>query len=173
VQLYLRYLLILVVVTLSASITSAEDIQRDIDVAKQEYEHSTPAGNEKARQTYVGKLAQIADKLVSRYRESGERNDKVMTAINAELQKHPLPSNSDAQKLSHLLVGKWESPRRVYVFRADGKYGTEDGPITSSWKIKGNQLIEGNSRGTIILLNSDYFIYSEGDAVFFHSRVKE
>jgi hypothetical protein len=115
----------------------------------------------------------MADRLVSDYRTSGNRNDAEMAAINAELKKCPAPSDSDSNKLSQLLVGKWQSPRRVYVFRANGKYGNEDGPITSNWRIKGNQLMEDGSRGTIILLNSDYFIYSEKDSVFFHSRVKE
>lgn len=97
-----------------------------------------------------------------------------MSAINSELQKHPAPKNIDSKKLSQLLVGKWESPRRTYLFRANGKWGNEDGPVDGSWRIQGNQLIEDGSRGTIILLNDKYFIYSGGhDAVFFHSRVKE
>jgi hypothetical protein len=152
---------------------NAQDVRQEIATARQTCEQSAPVGNEAARQTCVEKLAQIADRLVSRYRQNGERNDEAMTAINTELKNHPLLSDSDSKKLSKLLIGKWSSPRRRYVFKANGKYGAEDGPMNESWQIKGNQLIEGNSRGTIILLNSDYFIYSQGDAVFFHSRVKE
>ncbi|HEY2713619.1 MAG TPA: hypothetical protein VGI60_13985 [Chthoniobacterales bacterium] len=32
---------------------------------------------------------------------------------------------------------------------------------------------EDHYRGTIILLNADSFIYTEGGNVYFHSRVKE
>jgi len=89
------------------------------------------------------------------------------------LQKHPAPKNIDSKKLRQLLVGKWESPRRTYVYRANGKCGTQGGPINSNWRIEGNKLIQGDLSGPIILLNQDYFIYSSRGSVFFHSRVKE
>src|SRR5262249_50785444 len=139
---------------LSLGAIDAQDVQQEIATAKQACEQSAPVGNEAGRQTCVEKLAQIADRLVSRYRQNGERNDEAMTAINTELKKHPLPSDSDSKKLSKLLIGKWSSPRRTYLFKANGKYGAEGGPINGSWQIKGNQLIEGNSHGTIIILNS-------------------
>jgi hypothetical protein len=72
-----------------------------------------------------------------------------------------------------LLVGKWESPRHTYVYRANGKCGMEGGAIDGTWRIQGNQVIQGDLSGPIILLNQDYFIYSSHDAVFFHSRMKE
>jgi hypothetical protein len=145
--------------------------QEDFEAARAAYEHSSH--DEQARLTYVTKLAEIASPLVTEYRQSGHRNDELMGEINSELQKHPAPRDIDSGKLKQLLVGKWESPRRTYVFRADGKWGNEDGPISDNWRISGNELIEGSGRGTIILLNSDYFIYSEKGSVFFHSRVKE
>lgn len=158
---------------LAGTLSASGQDRRQFETAKQEYEQAVPPGNEAARLTYVTKLAQIADRLVSEYRQSGQRNDELMGAINSELQKHPAPKDIDSKKLRQLLVGKWESPRHTYVFRANGKWGNEDGPVSSNWHIKGNQLIEDGSRGTIILLNSDYFIYSEGDSAFFHSRVRE
>jgi len=60
-----------------------------------------------------------------------------------------------------------------YVYRANGKCGMEGGPINDSWRINGNQLIQGDLSGAIILLNQDYFIYSSRDSVFFHSQVNE
>lgn len=162
---------IAVLVTGQVSVQTAE--RQDFEAARKEFEQAVPPANEKARLTYVTKLAQIADRLVSDYRR-GERHDELMTDINSELQKHPAPKDVNSKELSQLLVGKWESPRRTYVFRADGKWGNENGPVASNWRIQGNQLIEDGSPGTIILLNRDYFIYSGGhDAVFFHSRVKE
>ena len=145
--------------------------KQEFEAAKQEYAQSSR--DETARLAYVTKLAQIADKLVTTYRASGERNDELMRAINSELQKHPAPKDIDSRKLRQLLVGKWDSPRRTYVFRANGKWGTEGGAMDGNWRIEGNQLIEGVEHGPIILLNHDYFIYSSRDAVFFHSRVKE
>jgi tetratricopeptide (TPR) repeat protein len=136
----------------------------NFEAAKAEYD--TSSHDEAARVTYVTKLAQIAGPLVSEYRRSGQRNDELMGAINSELQKHPAPKDIDSKKLTQLLVGKWESPRHTYVFRADGK-----------WRVQGNQIVWGEgktaSRSTIILLNSEYLIYTEKDGVFFHSRVKE
>src|SRR4030088_1180799 len=73
--------------------------KQDIEAAKQEYERAVPPGNEKARLTYVSKLAQIADRFVSEYRR-GQRNDEAMSAINSELQKHPAPRDIDSKKLS-------------------------------------------------------------------------
>jgi hypothetical protein len=146
--------------------------KQNLEAAKQEYQQSSR--DEAARVTCVTKLAQIADRVVSQYRGSGQRNDELMGAINSELQKHPAPKDIDSKKLSQLLVGKWESPRHTYIFRANGKWGNEDGPMSSNWRIHGNLLIEDGSRGTIILLNRDYFIYSSSkDAVLFHSRVTE
>jgi hypothetical protein len=169
----MRKLIGVVVAILVAGQVSAQTAEKqDFEAAKQEFGQAVPPANEKARLTYVTKLAQIADRLVSDYRR-GERHDKLMSAINSELQKHPASKDVNSKELSQLLVGKWESPRRTYVFRANGKWGNEDGPVESNWRIQGNQLIEDDSRGTIILLNRDYFIYSSKEAVFCHSRVKE
>ena len=160
-----------VLVILAVKLSAAEQDRREFETVKAEYEQSSHG--EAPRVIYVTKLAQIADRLVSEYRRSGKRNDELMGAINSELQKHPTPKDLDSKKLSQLLVGKWESPRRIYMFRANGKCGTEGGAIDGNWRIKGNQLIQGDLSGPIILLNQDYFIYSSRGSVFFHSRVKE
>ncbi len=160
-----------ILVILAGTLIAGEQDRREFEAAKAEYEQSSH--DEAARATYVTKLAQIADQLVSEYRGSGQRNDELMGAINLELQKHPAPKDIHSKKLRQLLVGKWESPRRTYVYRANGKCGTEGGPISGNWRIQGNQLIQGDLSGPIILLNQDYFIYSSRGSVFFHSRVKE
>ena len=166
-----RRLTLAVLCLFSITFIAQGGAHEDFEAARAAYEHSSH--DEQARLTYVTKLAEIASPLVSEYRQSNQRNDELMSEINSELQKHLAPRDIDSQKLKQLLVGKWESPRRTYVFRADGKWGNEEGPISDNWRISGNELIEGSSRGTIILLNSNYFIYSEKDSVFFHSRVKE
>jgi hypothetical protein len=170
-QIITKVALILVSVFLIGDVTAQTSDKQDLEAARQEFEQSSR--DETARLTYVTKLAQIADRLVSEYRQSGQRHDELMGAINAELQKHPAPKDIDSKKLRQLLVGKWESPRRTYVFRANGKWGTEGRAMDGNWRIEGNQLIEDVERGPIILLNHDYFIYSTGGSVAFHSRVKE
>jgi hypothetical protein len=162
---------IVVLILIAGGISTQAAEKEDLEAAKQEYEQSSR--DETARLTYVTKLARIADKLVTAYRASGERNDELMGGINSELQKHPAPKDIDSKKLRQLLIGKWESPRRTYVFRANGKWGTEGGAMDGNWRIEGNQLIEDVERGPIILLNHDYFIYSTAGSVAFHSRVKK
>jgi hypothetical protein len=144
---------------------------QEFEAAKQEYEKSSRDGS--ARLAYVTKLAKIRERQIQNYWKTGDKNFDSATAVNEELRKHPAPANSDSKKLSQLLIGRWQSPRRIYVFRANGKWGSEDGSVNSNWRIVGNQLIEDGLRGTIILLNSDYFIYTEKDAVLFHARVQE
>src|SRR2546423_4703914 len=156
-------------VILAGTLIAGEQDRREFEATKAEYEQSSH--DEAARLTYVTKLAQIADRLVSEYRGSGQRHDELMGAINSELQKHSAPKDIDSKKLRQLLVGRWESPRHTYVYRANGKCGSEDGPINSNWRIEGNQLLQGDLSGPIILLNQDYFIYSSRGSVFFHSRV--
>ena len=151
-----------------ASAQTAE--KQNFQAAKREYEASSH--DEPARLRYVTKLAQIRERQLKQYWQ-GERSpesEKAAEEVNSELGKHPAPANSDSEKLSRLLVGSWQSPRRVYIFRANGKWGSEDGPVSSSWRINGNQLV---GCGTIILIDHDYLIYSEKEAVFFHLRVKE
>ncbi len=148
----------------------AEEVRQ----AKLEYEQARPRDAEAARLAYVTRLAKIADRLITHYRQSGQRNDDIMTTINAEWIKHPAPPNSDSEKMSQLLIGKWESPRRTYVFRRDGKYGSEDGSVDTPWKVRGNKIIFGSSdKAIIILLDSDFLIYAEKGTPFFHSRVKD
>lgn len=144
---------------------------QEFEAAKQEYEQSSH--DESARSAYVSKLAKIRDRQIQNYWKTGDKNFDSATAVNEELRKHPAPANSDPKKLSQLLIGRWQSPRRIYAFRANGKWGSEDGPGNSHWRIIGNQLIEDGSRGTIVLINTDYFIYTDKDAVFFHARVRD
>jgi hypothetical protein len=152
------------------SIQAAE--KEDLEAARKEYQAS--AHDESARVRYVTKLAQIRKQLQQYWqREQSPEIEKALREVNAELQKHPAPPDSDSKKLSKLLVGSWQSPRRVYIFRANGKWGNKGGSVSGNWRISGNQLIEDGSRGTIILIDQNYFIYSEQGELAFHVRVKE
>ena len=161
----MRKLVGTVAISITDGIATQAAEKQDFEAAKQEYERSSH--NEAARLTYLTNLAGIANLLVSEYRQSGQRNDEMMTAINSELQKHPAPRDIDSKRLRQLLVGKWESPRRTYVYRANGKCGTEGERYRTTGESNGNQLIQGDLSGPIILINRDYFIYSSRDSVFF------
>lgn len=172
--------LILPFITLAlSSMTAAEGDEGDFEAARAEYEQANPR-DEAARLRYVNKLAQLTEQGINgqwRARRDSPEHNKLADAINAELKKHPMPRDSDSKKLSQLLVGKWRSPRRVYVFRSNGKWGNEDGPVDTNWRVQGNQIVWGEgktaSRSTIILLSPEYLIYTDRGEVLFHSRVKE
>lgn len=140
-----------------------------LNAARTEYERSSQ--DEAARVRYVTKLADIETQIyLNRHNEAafGELLDVVVE----ELRQHPAPRNVDSRKLSQLLVGKWQSPRHVYTFRSDGTYGVAD-EQRDKWRIDGNEYIDDVSRGPIILLDRNYFIYAEGQGVAFYPRVKD
>jgi len=70
-----------------------------------------------------------------------------------------MPRNADSRMLWQLLVGEWQSPRHTYVFRSDGTYGIW-GEQREKWRVEGNEYINDVSRGPIILLDRNYFIYA-------------
>ena len=157
---------------LTTGIVRAADVGQEIATATQTCQQDALAGNETARYTCASRLAAIAEMFVSAYREQGDRNDEALHVVWTEMKRYPMPASSDSARLTKLLIGKWNSPRRIYVFKANGKYGSEGDSMDRTWKIQGNQLVESDGQGTLILLDSKYFIYTEGDQVFFHSRVK-
>jgi hypothetical protein len=163
------------VVVCTSVVVAADQNEAEFQAAKAEYEKATPQ-DEAARLTYVNKLAQIIERNVKERWKTGEPNPgyaKIVDAINGELKKHPTPTNADPKKLTELLIGRWQSPRHIYVFSKDHKYGMEDGKISSSWHIQGNQIVMTGGRSTILLLNSRYLIYSDELGVFFHLRVTD
>jgi hypothetical protein len=126
-----RALSVFVALILVGGVVARTADEQDFQKAKLEYEQAIPSGEETARLQYVSKLAQIIDRNVTERWRTGHPNAdylKIVDAIHAELKKHPTSKDSDSKKLSQLLVGQWQSPRHVYIFRGDGKYGVEDGP---------------------------------------------
>jgi hypothetical protein len=151
------------------------DSQRDFLAARTEYEQANRK-DEAARLNYVNKLAQIIERNVKERWKTGEPNPdyvNVFEAINAELKKHATPTNADPEKLTELLIGKWQSPRHTYIFSKDHRYGMEGGKMSSFWHIHGNEIVMPGGRSTILLLNSRYLIYSDTLGVFFHLRAPE
>jgi len=133
-----------------------------LNAAKVEYEHSSH--DEAARIRYVTKLADIYKAELG----------SALAAVDVEheLRKHPMPRNVDSRKLSQLLIGNWDSPRHTYVFRADGTYGVSD-EQRDKWRIDGNEYIDDVSRGPIILLDRNYFIYADGQGAAVYIRAHD
>jgi hypothetical protein len=133
-----------------------------LNAAKAEYEHSSH--DEAARIRYVTKLADIYKAELG----------SALAAVDVEheLRKHPMPRNVDSRKLTQLVIGNWDSPRHTYVFRADGTYGVSD-EQRDKWRIDGNEYIDDVSRGPIILLDRNYFIYADGQGAAVYLRAHD
>jgi hypothetical protein len=130
---------------------------------------------EVARIHYVTELTEIALKYMSI--DKGPVWEKLQpgwVTLNAEILRNPAPIDSDTKALSKLMVGKWQSPRHAYIFSSDGlwRMAPESGTTNGHWRIDGNQYLDGNSHYSIILLNQNYFVFTDGETVFFEWRIK-
>jgi tetratricopeptide (TPR) repeat protein len=139
--------------------------------AKAEYDSSSH--DEAARVRYVTKLAaMLGEGMEYWWRTHDRMGGPNVSGVEEELRKHPMARNVDSRELSQLLIGEWGSSRHVYAFRGDGTYGVGD-EQRDKWRIYGNKYIDDVSRGPIILLDRNYFIYAEGQGVAFYMRVKD
>ena len=169
-----RFLILLAGVLFSTQVFALD--VGEVNAAKQAFDRSKGKDGEAGRVAYVTKLAQMFEKSLTAYQQSGgKKDDAALGMIDAEWIHHPMPAASDGKLLSKLILGDWNSPRRTYRFKANGSYGTvEDGKfvLQGEWHIQGNQLIEDNGPSTIVLISNKYLIFtSKGDA-FFHSRAR-
>lgn len=128
---------------------------------------------EPARSAYITRLILL--------REAAARlNTHAWQAIDAEIKRHPAPSDSDGAALPNLRVGKWESPRHDYVYRADGTWTmmpVEPDATRGTWRIEGNRYFETAAADpghvmpyTIILMGKRDFVFTDGEIVFYERR---
>ncbi len=146
----------------------------DLRKAKQEFERMIDH-SEDARLNYVTKLVRMREKFA----RSGGNDWK---AIDAEIMRHPAPADSE-KSFAKLLEGKWRSPRHDYLYRPDGTWSMlpiEAGDADSThgtWRIEGNQCFEAagkpptTSRYTILLLTDKDFAFTDGEVVFYRTRL--
>jgi len=131
--------------------------------------------NEAARSDYISRLV--------RMREQDVRLKNIeWQAIDAEIKRHPAPSDSDSTIFSSLLVGEWESPRHDYLYRADGTWTLlpiETDVTHGTWRIEGNQFFLSfateppqTSQYTIILISKRDFVMADQTSVFYETRLK-
>jgi len=148
---------------------------REFEAAKAEYEASSH--DETAGVRYVTRLAEMRDQVWRIYAETGDKAAASNQAapIDEALRKHPMPRSVDSRKLKQLLIGEWNSPRHTYVFRADGTYGAYgvSNEQRIKWRIDGNEFIDDFSRGPIILLDRNRFIYAFGEGVMVYDRAND
>jgi len=131
--------------------------------------------SEAARADYITRLIRLSE-------EATRTSDYTWQAIDAEIKQHPAPNDSNNNVLSILLVGKWESPRHDYLYRADGTWTMlpVDPDIThGTWHIEGNQFFDTaatdppeTTQYTIILITKRDFVFTDQERVFYEKRFK-
>ena len=131
--------------------------------------------SEAARADYITRLVRLSE-------EATRTSDYTWQAIDAEIKQHPAPNDSNNNVLSILLVGKWESPRHDYLYRADGTWTMlpVDPDIThGTWHIEGNQFFDTaatdppeTTQYSIILITKRDFVFTDQERVFYEKRFK-
>jgi hypothetical protein len=130
---------------------------------------------EAARADYITRLVRLRERAT-------RTSDYTWQAIDAEIKQHPAPGDSDSKSLSRRLVGKWESPRHDYLYRADGTWTmlpADPDTTHGTWRIEGNQYFDTaaidpaqTSQYTIILITNLDFVFTDGEVVFYETRLK-
>jgi hypothetical protein len=130
---------------------------------------------EAARAAYIIRLIRLREK-------AARVKSDAWQAIDAEIKRHPAPTDSDSVALSSLRVGEWESPRHEYLYRADGSWTmtpVEPAATRGTWRIEGNRYFETVAteppRGfqyTIVLMTKRDFVFTDGEIVFYETRLK-
>jgi hypothetical protein len=134
-----------------------------------------PHPSEAARSDYITRLIRLRELAVRLKIDAWQ-------AIDAEIRQHPAPGDSDGKALSKLLVGKWESPRHDYLYRADGTWTmipVEPDITHGTWRIDGNQYFDTaatdspqTTQYTIILITRQNFVFTDHEIVFYETRLK-
>ncbi len=138
------------------------------------YNQAQLAKDESMREKYIIELINLRARLVAAKSDDWK-------AVDAEIIRHPTPANSDSKSLSKTLEGLWQSPRHNYLFRSDGTWKMVESvvPETNTWSIHGNQLHEDfgtpprSTVYTIILIDADYFVMTNGTQVFIQKRLPQ
>jgi hypothetical protein len=148
-------------------VSALEEMKRDFG--------KTSHPSEAARADYITRLVRLSE-------EATRTSDYIWQAIDAEIKQHPAPNDSNSKSLSRLLVGKWESPRHDYLYRADGTWTmlpADPDTTHGSWHIEGNQFFytaatdpPQTTQYTIILITKQDFVITDQERVFYEKRLK-
>ena len=131
--------------------------------------------SEAARSDYITRLVRLSE-------QATRTSDYTWQAIDAEIKQHPAPNDSDSKALSSLLVGKWESPRHDYLYRADGTWTmlpVDPDTAHGTWHIEGNQFFytaatdpPETTQYIVILITKRDFVFTDQELVFYEKRLK-
>ena len=159
------------------AITSAvAEEPKDLVEIRRKFE-SLKHPTERDRVRYITRLVRLRETFTRAQAES-------MSAIDAEVIKHPMPADVDAAKLRKRLIGQWRSPRHSYLYRAEGTWTMLpeiiDGEQSTHgvWRIEGNKFFkhasvespESDTGKTIIILTDTDFVWSTHVAPYYMRR---
>jgi hypothetical protein len=146
--------------------------KNDLEQARLKYTETAIKNEETARLAYTNRLAEILSELVDRHAVTGKyEHREYWDSVFKELKSHPFPDSCNSKYLSKAIIGEWQSPRRTYNYRANGVVISD--ASEGKWRIEKNILTSKDETYTLLVLNDDYLIFTAGDAVFYHSRVKK
>lgn len=170
-----RIVAALVLVQTASHLTAAEPAA--LSGARKEFEKAGPHPAEAVRSQYIVTLRRMREGFA----QHGTTPE--WQAVDAELIRHPEPKSSDAKASSALLIGKWSSPRHDYFYKKDGTWvmlPDEKDATGGQWRIEGNRWImtvhttpPSANRYTIILIDKDELIFTDGEVVFYEKRMRQ
>ena len=147
---------------------------RELAQIKRDYDKISHPG-EAARADYITRLVRLRE-------QATRTSDYTWQAIDTEIKQHPAPGDSDGKALSRRLVGKWESPRHDYLYRADRTWTmlpADPDTTHGTWRIEGNQYFDTaaidppeTAQYTIILMTKRDFVFTDQERVFYEKRLK-
>jgi hypothetical protein len=165
----MKILSVCLLLAMGATFALADGIPQLIAI-QQKYNAAELKKNEPLRERYIMDLAKLRFTLLN----------GPWQKVDAEIEQHPAPANSDSADFSKLRLGVWHSPRHDYRYKADGTWrmiDDEENTTHGTWSIKGNSYDEHAAADiaqpesyTIILLNAEYFIFTDGNALFIEKR---
>jgi len=130
---------------------------------------------ETARSAYLLRLIRLRE-------EAARSKTNAWQAIDEEIKQHPAPADADSAALSRFRIGEWESPRHEYLYRANGSWTmtpVEPDATRGTWRIEGNRYLETvvtepprSFEYTVILLTKRDFVFTDGEIVFYETRLK-
>jgi hypothetical protein len=160
----LKFSTLAVMFGLAALICRADDASPELKAIEGRYSQVHFDQNEALREKYIMELAVLRWRLARQDKPGWE-------AVDAEIERHPAPADSDGKMLTQKRIGWWHSPRHDYLYRADGTWVMDDPndpeATRGTWSIRGNRYLDtatGESKiptYTIILLDADNFIFTE------------
>ena len=139
-----------------------------LQAAKAEYQASS--GDEAARVRYVTKLAEMDAQMTPYIMHNPDVDAKEAYAnqagaIGEELRKAPHAAQRRFKKAIAVACRRVGISVDMAMFFAPMAHTAMEISQRDKWRIDGNEYIDDVSRGPIILLDRNYFIYANGQGV--------